>query len=41
MELTSAKPHNLKELAERVGFEADFKRQYKDLMRHGQHSKRM
>jgi len=26
-------------LTERVGFEADCKRQYKDLMRHQQHSK--
>ena len=27
-------------MAERVGFEADCKRQLKNLMRHGQHSKR-
>jgi hypothetical protein len=27
-------------VAERVGFEADFERQLKDLLRHGQHSKR-
>jgi len=36
MELMGAKPFSPKVLAERVGFEADCKRQIEHLVRHGQ-----